>query len=87
MWINQVAINRLCHHLFEWLKFIELLIAMGLGSVENKLCFSTLSFLNYNKLKNKLTSNIDRVMHMYCTNFLYNGNISLCCNRDPKSFL
>jgi hypothetical protein len=45
--INQI----ICFKLSEWLKLVELSMAMVLGSVEDERCFSNLSFIK-NKLKN-----------------------------------
>jgi hypothetical protein len=56
------------HKLSEWLKLVELSMAMVLGSVEDEQCFSTLSFTK-NKLNNQLTTHLDLVMCMYTQKF------------------
>jgi hypothetical protein len=50
MWAILLANNQIISHkLFEWLKFISMI--MVLGSVEGERCFFTLSFTK-SKLKN-----------------------------------
>jgi hypothetical protein len=50
--------------LIEWLKLIELSMAMVLGSVKDDKCFSNLGFMN-NKLNNILTTHLDLVVKMF----------------------
>jgi len=51
MWALLASNQIISHKLLEWLKFIELFMAMVLGSVEDERCFSTLS-LTKNKSRN-----------------------------------
>jgi hypothetical protein len=48
----------------EWLKLIELSMAMVLGSVKDERCFSNLRFMK-SKLKNRLTTHLDLVVKMF----------------------
>jgi hypothetical protein len=45
MWTLFVNNQIISHKVFEWLKFIELSMAMVLRSVEDERCFFTFSFI------------------------------------------
>ncbi len=64
IWTNLVNIQLLFHQLFEWLKLIDLSMAMIMGSVEDERCFSNLGFMKC-KLNNKLTTYLDLVVRMF----------------------
>jgi len=53
MWALFVNSQIISHKLYEWLKPIELFVAMVLGSVEDERCFFTFSFTK-SKLRNQL---------------------------------
>jgi hypothetical protein len=49
---------------FEWLKLIELLMAMVMGNIKDDECFSDLSFKN-SKFINWLTMHLDLFFRMF----------------------
>jgi hypothetical protein len=62
--INQI----ICSKLSEWLKLVELSMAMVLGSMEGERCFFNLSFMK-SKLRNQLTTHLDLMVRMYAQSF------------------
>jgi len=64
MWTLLTSNQIISHKLLERLKFIELFMAMVLGSVEDERCFSTLSFTK-SKLRNRFAKHLDSILHMY----------------------
>jgi hypothetical protein len=64
MWTNLANNQLFSHQLFEWLKFIELSMAMIMGVVEDERCLSNMGFMK-SKLRNRLTSHLDLVVKMF----------------------
>jgi len=58
----------LTHRLYEWLKLIELTMAMVLDSLEDQRWFST---LNQTKLRNRLTTHLDFVVGCTWATFVF----------------
>jgi hypothetical protein len=61
MWALLSTNQIICSKLSEWLKLVELSMAMVLSNVEDDMCFSNLSFMK-SKLKNWLTAHLDLVV-------------------------
>ncbi len=61
--------------LSEWLKFIELSMAMVLGSVKDERWFSIMSFTK-SKLRNQLITHLVLIMYMYAQNIYFLKNFS-----------
>ncbi len=55
IWTTLSNNQLLSHQLFEWLKLIELYMAMVMGNVEDEKCFSNLGFVK-SKPRNRLTT-------------------------------
>jgi hypothetical protein len=53
---------------FEWLKLIELSMAIVMASVKDERCFSNMGFMK-SKLKNKLTTHLDLVVRLFAHKF------------------
>jgi len=63
-----LTVNFFVHWLFEWLKFIELSMAMIMGNIENEKCYFNLGFM-INKLKNRLRTHLNLVVKMVVHKF------------------
>jgi hypothetical protein len=81
IWANLVNNQLLFHQLFEWLKPIELSMAMIMGSVEDERCFSNLGFMKC-ELRNKLTTHLDLVVKMFVHKFFIMNTFPFCCNNE-----
>jgi diphthamide synthase subunit DPH2 len=57
MWLSIDGNSFLRHSLSEYLKVVEIGIAIVLGSVQDERTFSTISFLK-NKVRNRLTTHL-----------------------------
>jgi hypothetical protein len=68
MWRRFVSSVILKDRVFEYFKLVELAIVAVLGSVENELIFSTVTFMK-SKLRNQLITNLDLVVRMYVQDF------------------
>jgi hypothetical protein len=64
MWTNLANNQLFSHQLFEWLKFIELSMAMIMDIVEAKRCLFNMGFIK-NTLRNRLTTHLDLVVKMF----------------------
>jgi hypothetical protein len=63
-----LTINLFLHWLFEWLKFIELSMAMIMGNIKNERCSFNLGFM-INKLKNRLRTHLNLIVKMVVRKF------------------
>jgi hypothetical protein len=61
-------------HFFKYIKLAVVAIIQVTGSMEDEDNFSTLSFIK-SKLKNRLTTPLDLMIHMFCWNFPYHATI------------
>jgi len=67
LWIK-IASNTLLHHrLIEYFTLAKVAMVMVLGSMEDKHCFSILSFMK-SKLWNELTTHLNLVVQMFAQN-------------------
>ncbi len=64
IWTKLATNQLLFHRLSKWLKFIELSMAIIMGSVEDERCFSNQGFMK-SKLRNRLTTHLDLVVKMF----------------------